>query len=48
MKVGKCEKLNILCQASNLQTGACLSCYQGYTLASGNCIIGQQEDTNCR
>lgn len=47
-KVGKCEKLNILCQTSNNQTGACTSCYQGYALSNRDCVLGTSADVNCR
>ncbi len=51
VRVGKCEKVNLLCQTSNPQTGACLSCYQGYSLSNGDCVLGGSStsgDVNCK
>ena len=41
-----CEQINQLCKASNSTTGACLSCYIGYSLFQGNCIA-VSNDPNC-
>jgi hypothetical protein len=34
---GKCVQNNNLCKTSN--NGICTSCYEGYNLESGNCVI---------
>ena len=39
---GKCTQLNPLCKTSDSDNGACLSCYQGYALSSGNCVVPAQ------
>ena len=36
---GVCKQLNPLCKESNMRTGACRSCYPGYTLAGDTCIV---------
>lgn len=41
MKLGVCTKFNDLCKTSNKITGACLDCYQGYSLMNGDCVIAQ-------
>ena len=38
---GVCKQVNQLCRTANYTDGTCLSCYPGYTLSSGNCIIPQ-------
>lgn len=48
VKVGKCERINVLCQTANTQTGACTSCYQGYALSNGDCVLGTSADVNCK
>ena len=35
VKLNKCQAISILCRASNVQTGACLTCYPGYLLSNG-------------
>lgn len=48
--VGSCQPVSPLCQTSNSLSGACLSCYQGYILQSGQCVIGTNSttDVNCK
>lgn len=36
---GVCKQVNPLCRSANYTDGACLSCYPGYTLTKGACII---------
>ena len=36
---GNCKELNPLCRTSNMTTGACTACYQGYTLSQQACIV---------
>ena len=38
-RTNKCERVHVLCQRYSVETGKCLSCYPGYTLAEGKCII---------
>jgi hypothetical protein len=38
--------LNVLCKSTNNVTGACLSCYQGYSLVNGNCVISVAASSN--
>ena len=45
VRLGVCIKFNDLCKTSNQITGACLDCYQGYSLVSGDCVIAQQVTT---
>lgn len=48
---GRCQQVNILCRTSNAN-GACLSCYPGYDLIAGNCLVSDSStgsgDPNCR
>lgn len=41
MKNGVCTQYNVFCKSSNRDTGACLSCYDGYSVYQGDCIIPQ-------
>jgi hypothetical protein len=47
---GSCQPVSPLCQTSNSLSGVCLSCYQGYILQAGQCIIGTSSttDVNCK
>ena len=36
---GKCKEKNPLCKESNPNNGDCSSCWQGYTLVGGNCVV---------
>lgn len=36
---GVCKEVNPLCKTSNSSDGTCLSCYPGYSLSNGFCII---------
>ena len=45
--MGLCIVVNPLCKTSDTNTGACLSCYQGYDVFAGNCIIPQNNDPYC-
>lgn len=44
---GRCVPVNPLCQDSN-ERGQCTSCYRGYMLNNGQCIIAIQRDPNCK
>jgi hypothetical protein len=45
---GKCAKVSPLCRSFKDTTGNCLSCYNGYTLSNGSCIIiSISYDPNC-
>ena len=52
---GKCLEVNPQCNTFNNKTGACKSCYGGYALKNGNCVVSKQpaevsgsSDGNCR
>ena len=49
---GVCITFNPLCKTSNTSNGACLSCFKGYGIQSGTCVIvsGQtsNSDVNCK
>jgi hypothetical protein len=49
---GPCIQFNPLCKTSDPQTGACLSCYPGYALSAGSCLVGNgpttSGDVNCK
>ena len=49
---GLCKQFNPLCKTSDIQTGACKTCYPGYTLIAGLCEIGSSStsnsDPNCK
>ena len=36
---GNCEAVNPLCKTYNLINGFCTSCYNGYTLNQGSCLV---------
>lgn len=42
-----CVPVNPLCNEYN-SSGECTSCYSGYTVSGGQCIITQARDPNCR
>jgi hypothetical protein len=42
-----CTGVNPLCKSSDPQTNDCASCYPGYTLSLGKCIILGNQDKNC-
>jgi proprotein convertase subtilisin/kexin type 5 len=42
-----CTLQNNLCATINQNTGECISCYQGYILANGNCTI-RASDPSCK
>ena len=44
---GVCVPVNPLCNNYN-QAGECTSCYSGYTVSGGQCIITLARDPNCR
>ena len=35
----KCQQLNPLCKQSDMTTGYCTDCYQGYQLSATTCIV---------
>jgi proprotein convertase subtilisin/kexin type 5 len=47
-----CVQSNPLCKTSSSLSGACLSCYSGYTLVTGECVVGNSlsgnGDPNCK
>ena len=49
---GRCTQFNPLCKESNRFNGDCTRCYPGYTLAAGDCVIGDSAagngDPNCK
>jgi hypothetical protein len=38
---GVCQLSNPICKTINQLTGECTSCYQGYVISVGNCVLGQ-------
>ncbi len=38
-KEGQCTPVSTLCKTYDLSTGACLSCFLGYSLADGGCVV---------
>lgn len=48
---GLCQQISPLCQTSNNNNGECLTCYGGYDLINGQCILGKDTvytDLLCR
>jgi hypothetical protein len=45
---GKCAQASPLCKTFDKKNGNCLSCYNGYTILNGACIISQTQDPNCK
>lgn len=41
-----CQGISPLCQTSDNTTGFCLTCYKGYTLSAGECLLAYM-DANC-
>jgi hypothetical protein len=39
VRAGVCARINILCRTHNSSNGFCLSCYPGYTISNGQCVI---------
>jgi hypothetical protein len=50
MKGTMCTPINPLCRTFNITTGNCLSCFPGYYLSNGNCLVGSNpnSDVNCK
>lgn len=46
LKDGKCVAVSDQCKTWSSTTGDCLSCYDGYTLETGACIIKSGGTTN--
>lgn len=45
---GKCQQANPLCKTFDQTNGKCLSCYPGFEVEEGNCVILRVElDPNC-
>jgi hypothetical protein len=47
---GVCAQVSDQCQTWNYNNGSCTSCYQGYQLSNGACILGDNNNTkdpNC-
>ena len=38
---GACKAVSDQCKTWNVSTGACLSCYDGWTLSNGACVVGE-------
>lgn len=50
-QTGYCQQISPLCRSSDRNTGACLSCYNGYDLSNGLCVLGRDTiytDSLCR
>jgi hypothetical protein len=49
---GLCAQFNTLCKTSNPTNGACLSCYPGYVILNGICVLNvsptASKDPNCK
>lgn len=45
---GKCSPVSPLCNNYDNLTGNCLSCYPGYVVSGGACILGTSKDPNCK
>ena len=45
---GKCSPVNPLCRTFNPDNGFCTTCYQGYGLLNGQCLINVASDPNCK
>ena len=48
---GRCALVDPLCKTYDLLNGACLSCYQGFSLEGTKCVESEQQevsDPNCR
>lgn len=44
----KCKQVDPLCKTHDKDTGACKSCYLGYSLSGTACILGSQvQIANC-
>jgi hypothetical protein len=43
-----CIAVNPQCKTYNSQAGFCLSCFSGYVLLNGSCIISNNLDPNCK
>lgn len=46
MRNGSCTKTSDLCRTAD-SNGLCTSCYGGYTLVSGDCMVPTNNDPNC-
>lgn len=46
---GRCQAVNPSCNTFNPSNGNCTSCFAGYEIKDGNCVIGQSQPTiaNC-
>jgi hypothetical protein len=46
---GKCQGVDPSCKSFDQNSGACLSCFAGYELTNGSCIVGKTQTTipNC-
>lgn len=44
----KCKQASPLCKTFDPRSGACLTCFNGYEVSSGTCIIAKSQDPNCR
>lgn len=45
-KNGKCEAVDTLCQTFDSDNGLCTSCYGGYILNNGSCLINAPKMVN--
>ena len=39
VKEGECKPVDVMCKTYDFMTGDCTSCYLGYALAGGKCLI---------
>lgn len=44
---GRCRQVSPLCKTYD-SNGACTTCYNGYEVNQGNCIVAVIKDKNCR
>ncbi len=45
---GKCKQVSPLCKSFDKSNGNCLTCYNGYEVVNGACVIAKSQDPNCK
>jgi hypothetical protein len=45
---GICSPVDPLCNSYDSISGACTTCYLGYAIQSGVCLLASSLDPNCR
>lgn len=45
---GKCKQASPLCRTFDSKNGNCLTCYNGYEVSSGACVIAKSHDPFCK